>query len=68
MLLKKKVFIFSYYEPNFIEKFLRESDFFQIFAKIEMTRKDNQLFGRHFETVIFLVFHSLNMFVFLYIV
>ena len=43
--------MFSYFEPNFIEKFLWKV-FFQILAKIEMTRnKKNQLFGRHFETV-----------------
>ena len=29
-----------------------------------MTRKDNHLFGRHFETVILLAFYSLNMVVF----
>ena len=27
--------------------------FFQIFAEIEMTRNENRLFGRHFETVHF---------------
>ena len=44
--------MFSYFEPNFIEKFLWESVFFfQILAKIEMTRNKNRLFGRHFETV-----------------
>ena len=44
--------MFSYFEPNFIEKFLWENafSFFQIFAKIEMTRNENRLFGRHFET------------------
>ena len=42
----------SYFEPNFIEKFLWESVFFfQIFAEIEMTRNENRLFGRHFEMV-----------------
>ena len=30
--------MFSYFEPNFIEKFLWESCFFQILAKIEMAR------------------------------
>ena len=45
--------MFSYFEPNFIEKFLWESVFFffQILAKIEMTRNKNRLIGRHFETV-----------------
>ena len=42
--------MFSYFEPNFIEKFFWESGF-QILAKIEMTRNKNRLFGRHFETV-----------------
>ena len=40
--------MFSYVEPNFIEKFLWESVFFfQILAKIEITRNKNRLFGRH---------------------
>ena len=43
--------MFSYFEPNFIEKFLWENFFFQILAKIEVTRNKNRLFGRHFETV-----------------
>ena len=35
---------------------------FQIFAKIEMMRNENQLFGRHFETVqIFYIFSPWNM-------
>ena len=42
--------MFSYFEPNFIEKFFGKV-FFQILAKIEMTRNKNRLFGRHFETV-----------------
>ena len=42
--------MFSYFEPNFIEKFLCESGF-QILAKIEMTRNKNCLFGCHFEKV-----------------
>ena len=42
--------MFSYFEPNFIEKFLPES-VFSNFAKIEMTQNKNRLFGRHFETV-----------------
>ena len=42
--------MFSYFEPNFIEKFLWESGF-QILAKIEMTQNKNRLFGLHFETV-----------------
>ena len=42
--------MFSYFEPNFIEKFFWESDF-QILAKIETARNKNRLFGRHFETV-----------------
>ena len=42
--------MFSYFEPNFIEKFLWERGF-QILAKTEMTRNKNRLFDRHFETV-----------------
>ena len=35
---------------------------FQILAEIEMTRNENRLFGRHFETVqIFFYFFSWNM-------
>ena len=41
---------FSYFEPNFIEKFLWESGFSN-FGQIEMTRNKNRLFGRHFKTV-----------------
>ena len=44
-----------YFKPNFIEKFLWESGF-QIFAKMEMTRNKNLLFGRHFETVHHFIF------------
>ena len=43
--------MFSYFEPNFIEKFLGKVFFFQILAKIEISRNENRLFGRHFETV-----------------
>ena len=51
--------MFSYFEPNFIEKFLWEKWFFQIMDKIKMTRNKNLLFGRHFETVQhFLIFFS----------
>ena len=42
--------MFSYFEPNFIEKFLWESGL-QILAKIEMTQNKNRIFGGHFETV-----------------
>ena len=42
--------MFSYFEPNFIEKFLWENGF-QILAKIEMKRNKNRLFGRHVEMV-----------------
>ena len=44
--------MFSYFEPNFIEKFLGASGF-QILAKIETTWNKNRLclFFRHFETV-----------------
>ena len=42
--------MFSYFEPNFIEKFLGKM-VFQILAKIEMMQNKNRLFGRHFETV-----------------
>ena len=35
---------------------------FQILAEIEMTRNENRLFGRHFETVqIFYIFFPWNM-------
>ena len=53
--------MFSYFEPNFIEKFFWESDF-QILAKIEMTRNKNRLFGRHFETVQHFVFFRIVIF------
>ena len=43
--------MFSYFEPNFIDKFLWKSGFFQILVKIEMTRNKIRLLGRHFETV-----------------
>ena len=42
--------MFSYFEPNFIEKFLWESGYSN-FGQKKMTRNKNQLFGRHFETV-----------------
>ena len=42
--------MFSYFEPNFIEKFRWENGF-QILAKIEMMPNNNWLFGRHFKTV-----------------
>ena len=42
--------MFSYFELNFIEKFLWEN-VFQILSKIEMMRNKNRLFGRHFQTV-----------------
>ena len=42
--------MFSYFKPNFIEKFLGKV-FFQILAKIEMMRNKNRLFGRHLEMV-----------------
>ena len=48
--------MFSYFEPNFIEKYLWESGF-PILAKIEMMRNKNRLFGRHFETVQHLIFY-----------
>ena len=41
--------MFSYFEPNFIEKIsLEKCFFFQILAKIKMTQNKNRLFGRHF--------------------
>ena len=44
--------MFSYFDPNFIDKFLLESAFFFLtLAKIEMTQNKNRLFGRHFETI-----------------
>ena len=65
------LFMFSYFEPNFIEKFLKFCFclcflflilflfffFFQILAKIEMTWNKNRLFGHHFETVHFILFY-----------
>ena len=49
------LFMFSYFKPNCIEKFLWEVAF-QILAKIEMTQNKNRLFGCHFETVQHLFF------------
>ena len=51
--------MFSYFEPNFIEKFFWERGF-QILAKIKMTRNKNRLFGRHFETTQHLKFFLQN--------
>ena len=48
--------MFSYFEPNFIEKFLWERDFSNL-AKIEMTRNKDWLFGRHFETEQLFIFY-----------
>ena len=46
------LFIFSFFEPNFISKVLWESVFFlQNLATIEMRWDKNRLFCRHFETV-----------------
>ena len=42
------------YSPNLSQISLKNSFgevFFQFFAEIEMTRNENRLFGRHFETV-----------------
>ena len=49
-------FMFSYFEPNFIENSFGKVFFFFFFflilAKIEMTQlNENRLFGHHFETV-----------------
>ena len=56
-----KSIMFSYFEPDFIEKFLWESGF-QILAEIEMTRNKNRLFGRHFEAVQHcIVFHNYDV-------
>ena len=41
--------MFSYFEPNFVENFLRESGFSN-FGQNQNDEK-NRLFGRHFETV-----------------
>ena len=53
------------WSPNLNQISLKNSFgkmFFQILAKIEMTRNENRFFGRHFETVqIFYVFFSWNM-------
>ena len=43
--------MFSYFEPDFIEKNSFGKVVFQILDKIEMTQNKNQLFSRHFETV-----------------
>ena len=37
---------------------------FQILAEIEMTRNENRLFGRHFETVQIFIYFSWNIVVF----
>ena len=42
--------MFSYFEPNFIKNSFGKV-VFQIWAKVEMARNKNRLFGRHFETV-----------------
>ena len=41
------LFMFSYFEPNFIEKFLLGKCFFKFWPKIKMTQKKKRLFGRH---------------------
>ena len=46
-------FMFSYFEPNFIEKF--HWDFFSKFWSRDCFREnENSFFGRHFETQHFL--------------
>ena len=54
------VLMFFYYEPNFIEKFLRES-VFSFFPPEFLPRNENRNFGRHFETAkaIFIFFSVL---------
>ena len=47
--------MFSYFEPNFIEKFLWKSGFSKFGQNRNYTK--NRLFGRHFETVL----HSNSM-------
>ena len=63
--------MFSYFDPNFIEKFFWESVFFffffQIFAKIEMTRNKNWLFGRHLKRYVILIFFVLFLFICLFV-
>ena len=53
----------SHFEPNFIDFFFFFflKVVFQILAEIEMTRNENRLFGRHFETVQILYIFSWNM-------
>ena len=43
--------MFSYFEPNFMEKFIWKSVFFffQIFVKIKMTRNKSRLIGSNFK-------------------
>ena len=43
--------MFSYFEPNFIEKFLWESGFSKFGQNRNDARNKNRLFGRRFETV-----------------
>ena len=43
--------MFSYFEPNCIEKFLWESGFSNFGQYQNVTRNKNRLFGRYFETV-----------------
>ena len=56
--------MFSYFEPNFIEKYLWKSGF-QILAKIEMMRNKNRLFGCHFETVQYFQFFFAELWFFI---
>ena len=43
--------MFSYFEPNFIEKFPWESGFSKFGQNRNENRNKNWLFARHFETV-----------------
>ena len=43
--------MFSYFEPNFIEKFFWESGFSNFGQNQNANANKNRLFGRHFETV-----------------
>ena len=51
-----------YFEPNFIEKIPLGELFFQLLAKIEMTRTKHRLFGRHYETVQFFFYLFIHLF------
>ena len=63
--------MFSYIEPDFIEKFYWESVFFfQIWVKIEMMQNKSRLSGDHFETekdLFYFVLFSYFIYLFIYL-